>query len=376
MRYLLILLGLAALHPAKAQFSLDGKVADYKSAYIYMQYESNGAVVKDSAAVKNGVFKFTGSIKEPVMAWIRSADFHIYNDSGNVNIYLEPHKMTISLTDGKFGDAVVTGSASQKQYAEMQQQIKQVSKRWRVVMDTLQAVNKRSNFEFQALKNWALTPYHAEIEDIVNNSLRKYPHSYVTANQLAGSAYGMNVDTLKKWYAGFPPNVQQSTYGQKLQEEIRKKYIGVPGAVAKTFSTEDINGAPFNLADYKGKYVLLDFWASWCLPCRKSNPHLRELYAKYKDKGFEIVGISDDDNKPEAWKKAVEKDSTGIWKHVLRGMKRTDAGIDRSNDKLEFYNVHALPTKILVGPDGKIIGRYEEEGDEPLDKQLAAVLGK
>jgi thiol-disulfide isomerase/thioredoxin len=141
----------------------------------------------------------------------------------------------------------------------------------------------------------------------------------------------------------------------------------------------DVEGNNIKLADYRGKYVLLDFWASWCVPCRKGNPHLKELYAQYKDKGFEVIGVSDDDSKPDAWKTAVAKDALP-WRHVLRGMKMTRDGdklnIDRSKDISAGYNVSSLPTQILIGPDGTIIGRYGEGADEhsALDEKLQTIF--
>ncbi|MNE72996.1 Thiol-disulfide oxidoreductase ResA [compost metagenome] len=122
--------------------------------------------------------------------------------------------------------------------------------------------------------------------------------------------------------------------------------------------------------------MLLDFWASWCAPCRKGNPHLISLYSKYKDKGLEIIGISDDDSNLAAWKKAVEQDKIGIWKHVLRGLKRTSKGYDKSEDISEPYAIHSLPTKILVDKNGVIIGRYGGggENDEAMDKKLAEIF--
>ena len=125
--------------------------------------------------------------------------------------------------------------------------------------------------------------------------------------------------------------------------------------------------------------MLLDFWASWCVPCRKGNPHLLSLYANYKDKGLEIIGISDDDKNPDAWKKAIEKDGIGVWKHVLRGMKQTPEGrADRSTSISDQYGTSTLPTKILIDPQGIIIGRYGADGetDDALDKKLAELFGK
>jgi thiol-disulfide isomerase/thioredoxin len=120
---------------------------------------------------------------------------------------------------------------------------------------------------------------------------------------------------------------------------------------------------------------LLDFWASWCVPCRKGNPHLIKLYNQYKEQGFEIIGISDDDSKVEAWHKAVEQDKIGIWKHVLRGMdiEKKMKGQSNPGDISEKYNISTLPTKILIDKNGKIIGRYGSE-EEDLDKKLAELM--
>jgi thiol-disulfide isomerase/thioredoxin len=114
--------------------------------------------------------------------------------------------------------------------------------------------------------------------------------------------------------------MQQSGPGKEIAKEIDQLRSGSPGSIAKDFSATDLNGRKFTLSDLKGKYILIDFWASWCVPCRKSMPHVKELYARYKDKGLEIIGVSDDDNNQAAWKKAVDKDGTGIWHNVLRGL--------------------------------------------------------
>ncbi len=111
------------------------------------------------------------------------------------------------------------------------------------------------------------------------------------------------------------------------------------------------------------------------MPCRKGNPHLKELYQKYHDKGIEFIGISDDDSNPVLWKKAVEKDGLP-WHHVLRGLDwdKLNKGIENENDISNKYAIHYLPTKILIDRSGKIIGRYGES-EEELDNQLKEIFG-
>ena len=120
--------------------------------------------------------------------------------------------------------------------------------------------------------------------------------------------------------------------------------------------------------------MLLDFWASWCLPCRKGNPHLRQLYAKYKPKGFEVIGIASDDGHEDKWRKAVEQDSIGIWKHVLTGY--DPVARDRTKAIGTRYSIESLPTQILIDPKGMIIGRYGEGEEETraLDQKLESIF--
>ena len=361
-------------------FILSGKVTNLQEGYVYLRYSNkDGKYVNDSAALQNGAFRFSGHIDEPTMAGFSGKTKSRGMDDPNyTSIFLEPGNMNVVVADQAFKEAKVTGSVSQQEYAGLQAQQRKVQKRWAVVMDTLHEVNKRSNFEYQELKDWVLTPYFEEMKEIQSAFIKSHPASFATAYILRISR-DYATDTLKNIYAAFPAKVKQSSYGKAIAEDLENRKKGVPGAVAAGFSTTDINGQPLSLSDFKGKYVLVDFWASWCVPCRKGNPHLKELYAQYKDKGFEVIGVSDDDSKPDAWRTAVAKDALP-WKHVLRGMKMTRDGdklnIDRSKDISAGYNVSSLPTQILIGPDGTIIGRYGEDGDAhaALDEKLQAVF--
>lgn len=386
MKYLFIsLFFLTALDVSSQQkndgsFTINGTVTNLTNGYVYLRYANKeGKYVNDSVALQNGKFQFKGMVAEPVMASFSGKTVSRGTDDPNyTSFFLEPAVINITVADQAFKSALITGSPVQAEYAIIRSQKQKIENRWKSIMDTLHEVNKRSNVEYQEMKEWVLVPYYAEVAEIEAAFIKKYPGSFVTAYMTRFNR-GMTSDSMKKLYSAFPEKVKQSSYGKAIIAELEKRKIGVPGTAAAAFASMDINGQPLSLSDLKGKVVLLDFWASWCVPCRKANPHLKELYTQYKDKGFEIVGVSDDDSKPDLWKAAVAKDGLP-WKHILRGMKMTREGdkvnIDRSKDILEFYNISSLPTQILIDQQGKIIGRYGEGGSEhaALDEKLQTLF--
>ncbi|HEY0678288.1 MAG TPA: TlpA disulfide reductase family protein [Chitinophagaceae bacterium] len=376
--FFIVMIAMAATGHAQSndQFILQGKVAGQHDGYVYLSYTGKNGRVLDSAALKNGSFRFTGNISEPTLASFWGKTTNRGTDDPNfTSIFIEPATMELTATANAFKLAKLTGSKTQSEYEPFQLRLEKIRQRWKVVMDTLSAANKRSNFEYQALRSWALKPYFAEMREMDLEFINKHPESFATAYRLRFLVNDLTEDSLGLLYNRFPQKVKESYWGKAIADELRRKKVGVTGSTASVFSATDINGAKVSLADYKGKYVLLDFWASWCLPCRKLNPHLKELYAKYKDKGFEIIGVSDDDRNPAAWKKAVADDGLP-WKHVLRGMKIVNGVPDRSADINEGYNISSLPTHILIDPTGKIIGRYGEDpgASASLDKMLESVF--
>lgn len=158
--------------------------------------------------------------------------------------------------------------------------------------------------------------------------------------------------------------------------ERRNKYLAptAPGKPAIPFVRKDKDGNEINISDYKGRVVLLDFWGSWCGPCRASHPHLKELYSKYKDRGFEIIAIADEKAKtPEAqktaWLAAIEKDGI-TWVHILN-----NDGVEKQN-MVKDYHVSEFPTKILLDKEGKIVLRISGSGTDDIDKALERIYGQ
>jgi peroxiredoxin len=146
---------------------------------------------------------------------------------------------------------------------------------------------------------------------------------------------------------------------------MNKNVTFTPGGAAPELSGATPEGGTFALSQLRGKYVLIDFWASWCGPCRKENPNVVANYNKYKSKGFEILGVSLDKN-AEAWKKAIADDGL-TWKHIsdLKGW---------SSDHARLYSVSSIPQTLLLDKEGKIIQRNLR--GEQLAAKLKEIFGE
>lgn len=340
-------------------FSITGNLSGGASTgYIYLNYPIGGKWIKDSCLLANGSFSFAGKLVHPVLATM------VYQNKVK-EIFLEPVTMQLRNKEGNIEQAEIFGSGIQTEYEELDKKIKQINTRWQSVKDTLSAVNKRSNATFQELKSWILKPYFEEIRETYTDYIRQRPQSYVTAFLLSANVIGMNqgslsVDTLKVYYDRFPDPVKKSMYGDKIRDELAKRTIAVPGTKSIEFTKKNWKGQQLSLSAFRGKVVLLDFWGSWCVPCRKENPHLKELYFRYSDKGFDIIGIAADNKTIKAWLKAIEQDALP-WHQIL---------ID---DLETVYNITSYPTKILVDRRGMIIGRFGPD-EKGLDEQLSSIF--
>lgn len=371
-------------------FHLKGQIKGQKTGYIKLYYtDKNSKRIKDSAAITNGKFQLSGQIKEPTMAYLEGdVKSGAMDEANTTSFYLEPATITIQLTYNDFKKAVIKGSATQDESKALSQltapvikEMEPISKEYDIANAAYSAAVKAKKDEatLEALKEKAsairdkFDPFSARMAELQYQFFRQHPQSYVTAFNLRFYVSSLPLDSLKAFYTRLGP-LQQSSSGKELAKEIEQMQWGSPGSVAKNFTSAEINGGQLSLSDYKGKYVLLDFWASWCIPCRKGNPHLKELYARYKDNGIEFIGIADDDREENKWREAVAKDGIGIWKHIRRGLKYENGSFDRSTDISDKFGIHTLPTKILIDRDGVIIGRYSEE-EAPLDEMLKKLFG-
>ena len=224
-----------------------------------------------------------------------------------------------------------------------------------------------------------MEPYRKTLMDRQKEYMEKYPSTALTANFLRMDTGRMTLEQLKEAYNKLDETARQTSAGKEIAAEIATLDRVAPGNPAPEIAKNDlVTGKPFTLSSLKGKVVLLDFWASWCVPCRKSNPHVKALYEKYRKKGFDVVYVADNDSRPEEALKAIDQDGIRKYHHVLRGLKTLkDAngkmtGYDKSEDVSEQYAIHFLPTKYLIDREGKIIGKVT---DEELDAKLKEIFG-
>lgn len=361
------------------EFILTGKITGpiKDSIGIYFSDVNGKQIYQSHLLTKSGEFSFKGELACPTMAslMMKSKDEYRPIENNTARVFLEAGEMTFTTKAGEFGKAIVTGSKTQAELDELNKLNAPIDQEMKPFVD---AYYNEKDHEKAAEIMDKFEPFNQRKAKNEYDFIEKHPDSYVAAYLLIFKASELTVDKLTYYYDRLTPAIKQSPNGKTVQEEIEKLRAGSPGSMATNFSTVDINGKPLSLSDFKGKYVILDFWASWCVPCRKSFPHMLELYSKYKDKGLEIVCISDDDSKPELWKAAVKKDGTGMWHHVLRGFDMEKLMRKEKNDKdiSDKFGIHSLPTKILIDQTGKIIGRYGGggENDEDMDNKLAEVF--
>ncbi len=339
---------------------LGESLCDSCSGKIYLSYEINGTGHLDSCQIKNRLFHFSGNILHPVFAVLS-------NNRGRKGFFMEPVPITLVVRDPLLKEVEVFGSKSDYEYSKIDKQLTAIDARWKIVLDTLDRVSARNITQFQELKDWVLQPYFEECRDAYLEFFKKYPQSFVSAYLLSQNVIEMNqgvfpTDSLRAYYQRFKVPVKSSWYGKKIADELSNRQIGVPGKKAFDFTHTDRNGQTLSLQSFKGKYVLLDFWGSWCVPCRKGHPHLKEIYSKYKDEEFDIIGIAKEYGSKDIWLKAIQNDGLP-WHQILC-------------DSLDSnYNITSFPTKILIDKEGIIIGRYGEEISE-LDKQLKTIFNK
>ena len=387
--YLLLLLCLTLtnckpIEKQDNQFTLNGKINGQDAGTIILRYVPDSTVVFDTLQVIKGEFVFKGTINYPV-----EVNLNAGNQLNETRMYIEPGIMNLVLTKDKFAAFKLTGSKTQE---ESELLVKMEEPKDKILLSLVDQISKNNdlinNSPDAALKK-QLEKENEEIEKRRLNALndqygiwlsfvKSHPKSFLVPQQLnmLEQRNYISFDTLKMIVNKLDSKVKECRDGKKLLKYIRIKENTQIGKLAPDFNAVDSNNQPFTLSQFRGKnVVLIELWASYCIPCLKGFPYLKTMHRKYNQKGFEIIAVSQDLDK-KTWMSAIKEEGIDNWYNMATQFRQ---GESLNNNIFQNYPFGPIPRSFLIDKEGKIIGSwgfYSKANEEALDKILDKLLNQ
>jgi thiol-disulfide isomerase/thioredoxin len=323
---LLVLINISCSEEKKESFNLTGKTNQIENGSKLFMHDLVNNKTLDSAVVENGEFQFIQKLPD-YPYWVI---LHTKDRLQSKDIWIEDKTMTFDAIDTDFASGKITGSESNNLITELYR-----------------------NADFDKPN---------ELKETERNLIEQHPQSIISAFILSGNLNTWGTKETLRLFQNFPDKNKNTQFGQKISDYLKTSKTPEISEQFIDISMENPKGEIKKLSDLKGKVILLEFWASWCLPCREDNPELVNIYNEYNSKGFEIYAVSLDQEK-ERWINAINKDNLK-WTHV--------SDLQKPNKAAELYGVTSIPDSFLIDQDGKVIAN-KLRGEE-LRKKLGELF--
>ena len=345
----LILFLLIPIISFSQNFKLNGEFSGQNTDELVLRYiDIDGKHISDTLEIKNNKFQATGNL-EGVQKVLLTGNIQSggMEDPNLGYFFIEPGNIEVQVEEDNFKEIKIVGSNSQKEFEKVKSKTKPI----RLKLDSI-SNNKSAN------SNDLLIAGNEKIQKIELNYAIENPESSLSPYFLNFYQRSIPIDSVQNIFSSFSANNKQSLDGKKIHSFLKKMIVKVDDA-APDFNVVDISGNKLSLDSFKGKYLLIDFWADWCKPCIAKFPEVKSLINEYSDKGLEVLFVSFDETEDD-WKKGVKKYDLNNWDHTFVGFNNID-----SKESIGYqFDIKPIPAYILIDPNGKIIGRFASASKE------------